>query len=244
MIDRNLICKETANYLVDNKCTTLFNNDNNFNETNPFMVICFACIKRYDQKEAQKISTLWNKSEFRHEVYRDLYLKKKIILNDGKNTMFVSIPKTTWNKFEDNNTTVNSEGRRSFLVEFCDYIGGLMREYKIKCWPKIKYNYLTKINGHKRPRYYWSGTYSCRDESCSVIFSMNTIDGPMTTFDDVLIEINWTNECKHETFEQKTYCSRHTRKAVAQDIAINGLGNVIANKIIEDYENNSVASEN
>jgi hypothetical protein len=243
MIDRKLLCKETANYLIEHNCTTLFCNGYNLDDKNPFMVICFACTQSYDEKEARRIYSLWETREYRHEVYRELFRRKIVISSDQKKTMYIYVPKSTWNRFEGDNITVNSEGRRSFLVEFCDYIGELMREFKINCWPKIKYNYLTKINSHKTPRYYWSGTYSCKNESCPIRFSMNTVDGPITKFDDILVEINWQGECFHEIYKRITYCSRGIRNTTAQEIATSGLGNVIANKIVENHKNNQAASK-
>lgn len=244
MVDRSQLLKQTASFLKENNLTSFDFCDelDSFTENNPFMIIINACLGYFDEKEARKIKKQWdNQEQFRYQVFKELFTNKAIIVDGNKRTIFIYMQKSIWNRMEIENTTKNSDGRRFFLVNFCDHIGALMRQFDIKCWPKNRYNYLTKANGHKNPNY-WSGVFDCRNEDCDIMFRLKSKKGPLTSYDDVIIEVEWENDCNHEDYERKPIISRKNRKEIAGEIALNGLGNVIASNIIENAESDPLIS--
>lgn len=69
---------------------------------------------------------------------------------------------------------------------------------------------------------------------------MKTKHGPLTTHDDVMVEIKWEGICLHETYERQFKCSRNARREIAKDIASEGLGNITSQSIIDNNENDNL----
>lgn len=246
MTDRSIIANEIGNFFTENQIINFDKYDNleSFDEKNPFMMICFKCLGKYDVREAIKIKKLWEgTNNIQYQVFNELFSKKIIIKNGQENIMFIFIQKSLWNKMEQESTTTNSELRKSFLVEFSDHVGALMRQFDINCWPVSRYNYITKKTNDLLAKSYWSGTFSCRDSSCNIAYQMKTKHGPLTTHNAVMVEIKWDGKCSHEIYKRQFKCSRNARKELAKEIALDGLGNVISQNIISNHENDNLISK-